>query len=703
MTTRDFTANVISASKVVPDGNFKDSKASGIWDINEALDLIKGGNWPNAANLNPAAFVDALFSTDLWEGNGTARSITNGINLSGSGGLVWFKMREAGFSHRLVDTARGVTKKLETPSQAAEGTEAQGLTAFNSDGFTIGTADNYNLDTYDLCSWTFRKQPKFFDIQTWTGNGSARTISHNLGSVPGMIIIKRLDDSAPWVVYHRSLNNGTNPEQYYIYLHDTGAEGSSSPYMNNTAPTSTEFTLTNDGHVNGNTNTYVAYLFAHNNNDGGFGEPGDQDIIKCGSYDAVDNTAVSVNLGFEPQFIMIKGVSSTSFSAYASWFVQDTMRGMVAEGSNASDKVLYWNKNQAEGLRGNGGSSPSTEIQVHPNSTGFTIPATNSAEIKEAGKTYIYMAIRRGGMQTPTAASSVFSIDTIGSGAPYFDSNHIVDMALVKSAGATGDWYNYARLMGEKYLSTNDGGAEANASEAGFDFMNGHIDSNWGGTNAHSWMWKKARGYFDVATYTGTGSARTVSHNLGAVPEMMWIKNRSAAENWVVYHSGIDSSTPEDYYLRLNQTSARIDIDGGAGNRFNRTAPTASVFTVGTDGDVNGNGVAYISYHFATVANVSKVGSFTQSGATNVACGFTGDTPSFILIKRIDVNDSTSNWWIFDSVRGIVAGNDKSLYLNTTGAEVTNADIVDPYSGGFATTSSLANGDYIFYAIAAIS
>ena len=94
MTTRDFTANVISATKVVPDGNFKDSKASGVWDINEALDLIKGGNWPNAANINPAAFVDALFQTHLYTGNASSTAINNGINLSGKGGLVWTKNRD---------------------------------------------------------------------------------------------------------------------------------------------------------------------------------------------------------------------------------------------------------------------------------------------------------------------------------------------------------------------------------------------------------------------------------------------------------------------------------------------------------------------------------------------------------------------------------------------------------------------------------
>jgi len=105
MTTRDYTANVISATKVVPDGNFKTSKASGVWDINEALDLIKGGNWPNAANLSPDTFVDALFSIDLIVGaTGTARTINNGIDLSTKKGFVWGVVRSASDNRRLSNT-----------------------------------------------------------------------------------------------------------------------------------------------------------------------------------------------------------------------------------------------------------------------------------------------------------------------------------------------------------------------------------------------------------------------------------------------------------------------------------------------------------------------------------------------------------------------------------------------------------------------
>ena len=147
MTTRDFTANVISASKVVPDGNFKDSKASGVWDINEALDLIKGGNWPNVANINPAAFVDNLFQTHLYTGNGSSSSatqtITNGIDLT-EGGLIWTKYRSGGIistsSHALIDTERGGNKELSSDLIGAEQfTGATQYFSFNNNGYTINS------------------------------------------------------------------------------------------------------------------------------------------------------------------------------------------------------------------------------------------------------------------------------------------------------------------------------------------------------------------------------------------------------------------------------------------------------------------------------------------------------------------------------------------------------------------------------------
>jgi hypothetical protein len=243
MTTRDYTANVISASKVVPDGNFKTSKASGVWDINEALDLIKGGNWPNAANLDPATFVDGVFQTHVYDGTGSSLSITNNIDLT-KGGLVWIKKRNASRSHVLYDTERGATFSIASDANGAQEEITNGLTSFNSNGFTTGNNAGSNESGEEYVSWTFRKQPKFFDIVAYDGTGSARTISHNLGSVPGMIMIKHLNGSSDWHVYHRSTDSSA-PEDYILHLNTNDAR-SDETIFNDTAPTSSVFSVNDD-------------------------------------------------------------------------------------------------------------------------------------------------------------------------------------------------------------------------------------------------------------------------------------------------------------------------------------------------------------------------------------------------------------------------------------------------------------------------
>jgi len=678
MTTRDFTANVISASKVVPDGNFKDSKASGVWDINEALDLIKGGNWPNAANFNPSAFVDGLFSVDVYDGNSSTQTITNGIDLSSKGGLVWIKRRDGNLNHGLFDTERGAGVLLQSNVALNEyGTSSPGddLTSFNSDGFTLGdgqfTSLNYN--SYDYVSWTFREQPKFFDIVAYDGTGSARTISHNLGSVPGMIIIKHRNGSSDWHVYHRGTDSSA-PEDYITHINTNDAR-SDEDIFNDTAPTSSVFSVNDNIKVNGGGgNKYVAYLFAHNNDDGGFGEPGDQDIIKCDSFTNSGST-VSVNLGFEPQFIMFKNSSGGG-----SWFVADSMRGII---SGSTDPYVTWD--------GNGGDANLNAYTLTP--TGFDIDGS----VLGNGD-YIYMAIRRGGMQTPTAASDVFAVDSLGStgdgAAPAFKSPFVADMGLRVDIGEAYTEIG-ARLTQDKWLYTNLSNAEANASSSDWDYTNGWYTSTSTASNYHGLMWARARGYFDVVTYTGTGSATTISHNLGVAPEMIWLKSRDSSENWQVGADVLTGTWGRIVYLNRNNAESASNAV-----YWNNTAPTSSVFSIGTQDMNNKSGDKYIAYLFATVAGVSKVGSFTQSGATNVDCGFTGSTPALIILKR---TDSTGDWYIFDSLRGIIAGNDPYKVLNEQTAGVTNSDVVDPYSSGFATTSTLTNGDYIFYAIAAIS
>tara|TARA_R110002096_G_C14313699_1_gene699681 strand:- start:92 stop:742 length:651 start_codon:yes stop_codon:yes gene_type:complete len=216
-------------------------------------------------------------------------------------------------------------------------------------------------------------------------------------------------------------------------------------------------------------------------------------------------------------------------------------------------------------------------------------------------------------------------------------------------------------------------------------------------------MWKRAPSFFDVVAYTGNGTAgRTVSHNLTVAPEMIWVKNRSRGRSWVVYHT----ATGNTGFLKLNETLALIT--SGSQNRFGNgtvgVSPTASNFTVATNQDVNYSGDTYISYLFASLPGISKVGSYTGTGNTlNIDCGFTSGA-RFVLIK----NTNGGNWYVYDTARGIVPGNDPALELNTTSAEDNQYDSIDPYSAGFTLTaysgSSPALNEpsepFIFYAIA---
>ena len=177
----------------------------------------------------PANYIEDVFSTYLYTGTGATQTITNSIDLSTKGGLTWIKGRSGATGHRLTDTARGVTKSLASETTAAEVTESTGLTAFGTTGFTIGADADYNTSAATYVSWTLRKQPKFFDIQTWTGSGANRTIAHSLGAVPGSIIVKRTDTTADWAVYHRSLAN-----TQYLVLNTTDAADTGATWWNST-------------------------------------------------------------------------------------------------------------------------------------------------------------------------------------------------------------------------------------------------------------------------------------------------------------------------------------------------------------------------------------------------------------------------------------------------------------------------------------
>ena len=655
-----------------------------------------------------ALYVEDVFSTYLYEGNAsgqgaTAQSITNNIDLSGEGGLTWIKNRDSGgsdaWSHYLFDTERGATKYIRSNLQNVEGASNNSLSAFNSDGFTLGETGGTNNNGDSYASWTFRKAPKFFDVVTYTGDGTnSKTISHNLGSVPAMMFVKHTNGVTYWLVY-----DGSQGYTKYALL-NSGQNFQAGPGYWVQAPTSTSFTvgdLYNDSGTNGSGGTYVVYLFA--SDAGGFGDDEDENIIKCGTYTGTGGagTPPVVNLGFEPQWLLVKNATSTN----TDWLLMDTMRGFGADDSDIGPPTLSPNTNGAEFDWGQYNYDLWTV-----NATGFTVGPTDLFNVNNtSGATYIYMAIRRP-MKTPEAGTEVFSVTELSS--PYgktITTGWPVDMTIHAEVSSAGNRQVIDRLRGTRssgpsnYLSTNLTAAEVAEASYGYGYDNntGYLNNLWGGTDGIFYDFKRAPSFMDVVAYSGVGGGQTVNHGLGVAPEMIWIKNRDVDEPWAVGHIGLNNGVnPWEYWLMLN------DVDGEQAltSTFNDTPPTATQFTVGNDRKVDYAGQDYIAYLFGTVAGVSKVGSYTGTGAAlNVDCGFTAGA-RFILIKR--TNSTNGAWYTYDSARGISAGNDPYLLLNSTAAEVTNTDYVDPLNAGFTVTSSApaalnaSGGTYIFLAIA---
>ena len=627
-------------------------------------------------------YVEDVFSTYLYTGNGSTQTITNNIDLSTKGGMVWLKSRTTGgsaYDNALYDTVRGNQYVLSSNLTSAQLTNpaTREITAFNTNGFNLGPDWNYFVNSVNnnYVSWTFREQPKFFDVVNFTGNGANRTIAHNLGATPGMIIVKRTDVAANWQVYHVGLTSAANS----IQLNLTAAQASATTVWNSTAPTSTVFSVGTDATVNASGGTYVAYIYA--NQAGGFGLSGSDSVVACGSYTGNGSASgPSVTLGWEPQFVMIKVASAIT----SNWLIFDNMRG-IATGGNAS--YLYPNSSAAE----------LSAVQININATGFS-PTTATGTVNASGSSYIYLAIRRGPMKVPTSATSVFSPSFSVGSFPSYVTPFPVDFSLNGDAGGADKYYAASRLTGTGWLYPPTTAAEATSSSFRWDSNTGCI-VGWPSTFI-GWNFGRAPGYMDVVCYTATGSGSlNVAHSLSAIPQMMIVKGRSSATDWPVYHIGENGGVnPEQYYLRLNAASFATNAVANWGN----TAPTATQFTVAGNNNA-ASGFTYIAYLFTTCPGVSKVGSYTGTGAAqNINCGFSAGS-RFVLIKR---TDSTGDWYTYDSVRGISSGNDPYLLLNTTAGQVTGTNYVDTFASGFTLTATApaalngSGGSFIFLAIA---
>jgi hypothetical protein len=631
-------------------------------------------------------YIEDVFNTWLYNGNGTSQSISNGINLITNSGMVWAKSRSAPSDNMIFDTTRGALFEINSNTTTSQQSLAGSLTSFNSSGFSVGNSVTVNASGETFVAWTFVEKPKFFDVVTYTGTGANRTVAHNLGSVPGMIIVKRTDTTGDWQVYHRS-----NANTEYMVLNSSAARATGATRWNSTTPTDTVFSLGTDTTVNASGGTYVAYVFAHNA--GGFGLTGTDNVITCDSYTAT-GAGMTIDVGYEPQLVLIKSASS----GVTHWGLYDTMRGLNVQ---SDSWTLFPSLADAETTSGGG-------VEVRLTNQGFSIIA-GGGNYDSAGVTYIYMTIRRGPMRVPTTGTSVLGLNArTGTGAATTVTGNagVTDLAIIKNRVSTFSWTWASRLTDVQYLASNATSAQTSDFAAipsrPWVVMDGvNVGTTSGLTNASgdtfiNYLFERTPGFMDVDCYTGTGVNRTVPHNLGVAPELWIVKRRDFGSSpWQVGATAIANTE----YLVLDSSA----VTATGATRWNSTYPTASVFTTGTDSTVNLNGGTYIAYLFATCPGVSKVGSFTGTGATQVInCGFTGGA-RFVLIKA---TSTTGDWLIWDSARGIVSGNDPYLRVNSSGIDVTSTDWVDTAATGFELSDAVGNVansngvSYIFLAIA---
>jgi hypothetical protein len=369
------------------------------------------------------------------------------------------------------------------------------LTSVLTNGFDIGSSARANSSGVTYASWTFREQPKFFDVVTYTGNfisgvGGTQTISHNLGSVPGCIIVKSTSVSGYWTVYHRQLGNNK-----YLELNSTNQANTNANVWNSTDPTSTQFSVGQYADVNTSGETFVAYVFAHDA--GGFGLTGTDNVISCGSFTG-SASGTTVNLGWEPQWVLIKRSSGNTDN----WRIYDNMRGMTA--SNGG-QLLYADT----------AGSETTNSRISVNATGFGF-------VDDAAYGNIYIAIRRGPMKVPTSGTSVFTpvaVASSTSNGTQIANSFVTDMAIgtwrdgVVEKGVNDRLRGISTTnpsgSGNPLLKTNTTGAETTPSNIIFQgngnaTMLGQYFAGQG-YNQIYWLFGRAPSVFDIVCYTGDG------------------------------------------------------------------------------------------------------------------------------------------------------------------------------------------------------
>ena len=299
---------------------------------------------------------ELYFQVKLYTGNGSTQSITLDGDEDLQPDFVWIKSIPDARDHQIYDSVRGATKVIGSDRTSAEATMSNGLTAFGSDGFSVGNDANVNDSSDSHVAWCWKETADAgFDIVSYTGNGSVRTISHSLSVVPKFMMFKGRSVGNTWGVYY-----GDNTDA--IFLDENSATSDSDTYWNDTSPTTSVFTLSSNTKVNQDTKTYIGYLFSEV-----------QGYSSIGTYIGNGAEPNFVYTGFTPRWVLRKALQSG-----CNWTIFDSKRE-----TNENDQRIKVNTNDAEA------ASSANAIDLVSN--GFVCRGTDD-DTNADGNTYIYMA-----------------------------------------------------------------------------------------------------------------------------------------------------------------------------------------------------------------------------------------------------------------------------------------------------------------------
>jgi len=349
--TRDYTVNFGQDSTfggAISAGGNADGNGFGdfLYSVPTGFLALSSSNLPISDDIDPAQTDDDYpaknFNTVLYSGNASTNAIT-GLGLKPD--LIWIKGRNDSTDNRLVDSTRGVGVALRSNADGGDVSEGNGVTAFGTDGFTLGSETGYNGSSINFVSWCWKANGGVtssnssgditstvqantkggFSIMTYTGTGSNATIGHSLSAKPDFILIKRRSSSQTWGVYHSALG-----ATKYLALNSNAAAGTATAFWNDTEPTTSVISLGTEGRVNQNSGTYVAYAW---HSVSGFS--------RFGSFQGnADNDGPFVYTGFRPRMLWIKEVDNAD-----DWVVYDTARDTFNRGSS---RVLRYENATAE-------------------------------------------------------------------------------------------------------------------------------------------------------------------------------------------------------------------------------------------------------------------------------------------------------------------------------------------------------------------